>query len=77
MTRKLAGALAALTVSTLFATTPAHAVEPFPAGEPGADALDARPVARVRLAPGGVAPDPLFARVGAPCSASCAFFSAA
>lgn len=40
-------------------------VEPFPAGEPGADALDARPVARVRLAPGGVAPDPLFARVGA------------
>ena len=40
-------------------------VEPFPAGEPGSDALDARPVARVRLAPGGVAPDPLFARVGA------------
>jgi hypothetical protein len=40
-------------------------VEPFPAGEPGPDALDARPIARVRLAPGGVGPDPLFARVGA------------
>ncbi|MFN8838968.1 MAG: Acg family FMN-binding oxidoreductase [Burkholderiales bacterium] len=40
-------------------------VEPFPAGEPGPDALDARPVARVRLAPGGTSPDPLFAQVGA------------
>jgi len=45
-------------------------VEPFPAGEPGPDALDARPIARVRLAagagPGSTAsPDPLFAQVGA------------
>lgn len=40
-------------------------VEPFPAGEPGPDALDARPVARVRLEPGGTSPDPLFAQVGA------------
>lgn len=37
MTRKLAGALAALTVSTLFATTSAHAVEPFPAGFKASD----------------------------------------
>ena len=36
-------------------------VEPFPEGEP-APRLDGRPVARVRLEPGG-APDPLFAQV--------------
>ena len=39
-------------------------IEPFPAGEPGADALDARPIARVRLTPDRVAPDPLFAYAG-------------
>ena len=36
-------------------------VEPFPEGEP-TPRLDGRPVARIRLAPGG-APDPLFAQV--------------
>ncbi len=40
-------------------------IEPFPAGEPGPDALDARPIARVRLAAAGAEPDPLFRHVGA------------
>jgi len=38
-------------------------IEPFPDGEPGPDALDARPVARVRLSPGQPARDPLFDQV--------------
>lgn len=37
MTRKIAGALAALTLSTLFASTSAHAVEAFPAGFKASD----------------------------------------
>jgi hypothetical protein len=37
-------------------------IEPFPDGEDMAT-LDARPVARVRLVPASVAPDPLFAHV--------------
>jgi hypothetical protein len=40
-------------------------IEPFPAGEPGPDRLDDRPVARVRLQEGGASPDPLFAKAGA------------
>ena len=40
-------------------------VEPFPDGEPGPERLDARPIARIRLAKAGVAPDPLFAHVAA------------
>jgi len=39
-------------------------VDPFPAGEPGPDRLDARPVARVRLLREGARPDPLFAQAG-------------
>jgi hypothetical protein len=39
-------------------------VEPFPEGEPGAAGLDARPIARIRLAPAAVGIDPLFAHVG-------------
>jgi len=40
-------------------------IEPFPAGEPGPDRLDERPIARVRLVDGGASPDPLFAQAGA------------
>jgi len=40
-------------------------LEPFPAGEPGPDALDSRPIARVRLVPAAVQPDPLFTQLGA------------
>jgi nitroreductase len=36
-------------------------VEPFPEGEPGADQLDPRPIARIRLVRAPVAADPLFA----------------
>jgi hypothetical protein len=39
-------------------------IEPFPAGEPGPERLDARPVARVRLLREGAGPDPLFAQAG-------------
>jgi hypothetical protein len=39
-------------------------LDPFPAGEPGPDRLDARPVARVRLLREGARPDPLFAQAG-------------
>jgi nitroreductase len=35
----------------------------FPEGEPAMDRLDARPVARVRLAPGTAARDPLFGQI--------------
>ncbi|MCL4744520.1 MAG: nitroreductase family protein [Burkholderiaceae bacterium] len=38
-------------------------ITPFPEGEPGAAALDARPVARIDLAPAPVARDPLFDQV--------------
>ncbi len=38
-------------------------ITPFPEGEPGPDALDARPVARIDLAPGPVVRDPLFDQV--------------
>jgi nitroreductase len=38
-------------------------IRPFPEGEPGPDALDGRPIARVRLVKAAVAPDPLFAHV--------------
>jgi hypothetical protein len=40
-------------------------IEPFPAGEPGPDRLDERPIARVRLPEGGAPPEPLFAQAGA------------
>ncbi|RPH46857.1 MAG: twin-arginine translocation pathway signal protein [Burkholderiales bacterium] len=40
-------------------------IEPFPAGEPGPERLDARPIARVRLRRDGIRPDPLFAMAGA------------
>lgn len=40
-------------------------VDAFPAGEPGPDRLDERPIARVRLVRAPVEPDPLFAQVGA------------
>jgi hypothetical protein len=39
-------------------------IEPFPAGEPGPQALDGRPIARVRLVSDGARPDPLFAQAG-------------
>jgi hypothetical protein len=40
-------------------------VRPFPAGEPGPAALDARPIARVRLVDARIPADPLFAQAGA------------
>lgn len=40
-------------------------IESFPDGEPGPQALDARPIARVRLVRDGRSADPLFAQVGA------------
>jgi nitroreductase len=39
-------------------------IEPFPEGEPGPDRLDARPIARVRLAAAPPSTDPLWSRVG-------------
>ena len=54
MTRKLVGALAALTLSTLFASTSAHAVEAFPAGFKASDSAVNGTTLHVRV--GGTGP---------------------